>query len=79
MKTLFDILEPIEESLKIAYRSGGRIPAELLRDISIYRDFSERDKSKMQIYSDLANEYNVSEVTIRNTIRTMNIIIDKNH
>lgn len=77
VRTLYDILLPLETKLKIAHKHGARIPQELLRDIEIYRDFSTMaEKSKMQRYTDLAEKYCISESIVRDTIRSMKMIIE---
>lgn len=72
MKIVYDILKPIEEDLKQAYKCGAKVPCELLRDIKIYEDFKNSSQpSKMQRYTDLSEIYNIGEREIRKIIRGM--------
>ena len=75
VKTLFEILEPLEKDLQLAYKCGARVAPELIRDIEIYRDFNALDLPIMERYIILSEKYKLSETTIRDTVRSMRTVV----
>ncbi|GIM60546.1 hypothetical protein CAPN008_05960 [Capnocytophaga canis] len=71
MKVMYDILKPIEDTLRIAYKKGGRVSYALLRDLQIYEDYKAMTQPKMLRYSILADKYRISETLIREIIKKM--------
>ena len=69
--TLYSILKPLEENLKVAYKEGGRVSSELFRDLQMYEEYSKMTLPKMERYTYLSDKYNVCESLVRDTIKRM--------
>ncbi|MGV4404933.1 hypothetical protein ACQ1PF_07875 [Ornithobacterium rhinotracheale] len=81
MKNLYEILTGIESDLRVAYKCGGRVPCELLRDIDLYRDYlvlRGSGRAKMVVYSELSERYKISDSIVRQVVRTMGAKAEKN-
>lgn len=71
MKTIYEILKPIEEPLKEVYLSGVTISPNICRDIQIYEQYKQMTEPKMLRYSILAEKHRLSEDRVMRIIRAM--------
>ena len=69
--TLYSVLKPLEENLKVAYKEGGRVSSELFRDLQIFEEYNEMTMPKMERYTYLSEKYKVCESLVRDTIKRM--------
>lgn len=71
MRTLYDVLKPIEKELKEAYKFGAKIPMQIFRDLEIYEEYQKMNTPRMDRYLDLSVRYNIHERHIMRIIQNM--------
>ena len=71
MKTLYELLKPMEADLRMAYKHGGRISCGVFRDLEIYEEYQKCNAPKMVRYTYRSERYKVSESISRETIKRM--------
>lgn len=69
--TLYEILKPLEDNLRTAYKQGARVSCEIFRDLEIYEEFLTMTHPKMLCYSILAEKHGISETSVRDTVKKM--------
>lgn len=68
---LYDVLKPLEASLKIASQVGQYVPCHLFRDLAIYEDFQNSTLPKMERYIYIADKFKITERLVRHIIRKL--------
>lgn len=69
--TLYEVLKPMEENLRIVYKQGGRVSSQIFRDIEIYDEYLKMKFPKMVCYTHLSDKFGISESLIRSIIKKM--------
>lgn len=70
-KTLYEVLKPLEENLRVAYQQGGRISSGIFRDLEIYEEYRGMNIPKMQRYTFISEKFKISETLVRGIIKKM--------
>ena len=69
---IYDKLKPMEKDLRLIYKHGGRVACEIFRDLEIYEEYQKSTAPKMERYTFISEQFNISESLVRLIVKHMN-------
>ena len=68
---IYEKLKPMENDLRLVYKSGGRVACEIFRDLEIYEEYQKINAPKMERYTFISEQFKISESLVRAIIKQM--------